>query len=154
MLAHLRELIPGAAYWPKFVRNKSEQFEARLSLVEVCENRSIFLSDMRGSRIPIATSHGEGRADFYNSTDQAVAESLVALRYVDNYGRVADKYPANPNGAVDGICGLSNEDGRVTIMMPHPERVARTTQNSWHPDDWGDDGAWMRIFRNARVAVT
>ena len=129
-------------------------FEAKLSLVEVCENRSIFLSDMAGSRIPIATSHGEGRADFHNKTDQAVAESLVALRYVDNYGIVSDKYPANPNGSVEGICGLSNEDGRVTIMMPHPERVARTTQNSWHPDDWGDDAAWMRIFRNARVAVS
>jgi phosphoribosylformylglycinamidine synthase len=153
MLAHLRELIPGAAYWPRFLRNKSEQFEARLSLVEICENRSIFLSGLAGCRMPIATSHGEGRAEFYNPTDRAVAESLVAVRYVDNYGEVADKYPANPNGSQDGICGLSNEDGRVTILMPHPERVARTTQNSWHPDDWGDDGAWMRIFRNARVAV-
>ena len=153
MLAHLRELIPGSAYWPDFLRNQSEQFEARLSLVEVSDNRSIFLSGMAGCRIPIASSHGEGRASFYNSTDQAVAESLVAMRYVDNYGNVAGKYPANPNGSVDGICGLSNEDGRVTIMMPHPERVARTTQNSWHPDQWGDDGAWMRIFRNARVSV-
>ncbi len=154
MLSHLRELIPGAAYWPNFLRNKSEQFEARLSLVEICDNRSIFLQGMTGCRIPIATSHGEGRAIFFNTTDQAVAESLVALRYVDNYGNIAEKYPANPNGSVDGICGLSSEDGRVTIMMPHPERVARTTQNSWHPDDWGDDGAWMRIFRNARVAVS
>ena len=154
MLAHLRELVPGSAYWPNFVRNRSEQFEARLSLVEVCDNRSLFLSDMAGCRIPIATSHGEGNATFYNSTDQAVAELLVALRYVDNYGSVAEKYPANPNGSADGICGLSNEDGRVTIMMPHPERVARAMQNSWHPDDWGDDGAWMRIFRNARVAVS
>ena len=154
MLAHLRELIPGSAYWPNFLRNKSEQFEARLSLVEVCDNRSIFLAGMAGCRIPIATSHGEGRAHFYNSTDQAIAESQVALRYIDNYGNVADKYPSNPNGSIDGICGLSSEDGRVTIMMPHPERVARTTQNSWHPDDWGDDGAWMRIFRNARVAVS
>jgi phosphoribosylformylglycinamidine synthase len=154
MLSHLRELIPGSAYWPTFLRNKSEQFEARLSLVEVSDNQSIFLQGMAGCRIPIATSHGEGRAVFFNTTDQAIAESLIALRYIDNYGEVAEKYPANPNGSVDGICGLSNEDGRVTIMMPHPERVARTTQNSWHPEDWGDDGAWMRIFRNARVAIS
>ena len=154
MLSYLRELIPGAAYWPNFLRNKSEQFEARFSLVEICDDRSIFLQGLAGCRIPIATSHGEGRASFFNTTDQAVAETLVALRYIDNYGKVAHGYPANPNGSVDGICGLSNEDGRVTIMMPHPERVARTTQNSWHPDDWGDDGAWMRIFRNARVAIS
>lgn len=154
MLSHLRELIPGTTYWPNFLRNKSEQFEARLSLVEVLDNRSIFLKGMAGCRIPIATSHGEGRASFFNATDQAVAGSLVTLRYIDNYGNVAEKYPANPNGSAEGICGLTNEDGRVTIMMPHPERVARTTQNSWHPDDWGDDGAWMRIFRNARVAIS
>jgi len=154
MLSHLRELIPGSAYWPNFLRNKSEQFEARFSLVEICDSRSVFLSGMAGCRLPIATSHGEGRASFFNATDQAVAETLVALHYIDNYGNVAETYPSNPNGSVNGICGLSNEDGRVTIMMPHPERVARTTQNSWHPDNWGDDGAWMRIFRNARVAVS
>jgi phosphoribosylformylglycinamidine synthase len=154
MLSHLRELIPGSAYWPNFLRNKSEQFEARFSLVEICDSRSIFLSGMAGCRLPIATSHGEGRASFFNATDQAVAETLVVLHYIDNYGNVAETYPSNPNGSVSGICGLSNEDGRVTIMMPHPERVARTTQNSWHPDNWGDDGAWMRIFRNARVAVS
>ncbi len=154
MLSHLRELIPGSAYWPNFLRNKSEQFEARFSLVEICDSRSVFLLGMAGCRLPIATSHGEGRASFFNATDQAVAETLVALHYIDNYGNVAETYPANPNGSVNGICGLSNEDGRVTVMMPHPERVARTTQNSWHPDNWGDDGAWMRIFRNARVAVS
>jgi len=137
MLSHLRELIPGSA-----------------SLVEIGDSRSVFLSGMAGCRLPIATSHGEGRASFFNATDQAVAETLVALHYIDNYGNVAETYPSNPNGSVNGICGLSNEDGRVTIMMPHPERVARTTQNSWHPDNWGDDGAWMRIFRNARVAVS
>ncbi|MFQ5548245.1 MAG: phosphoribosylformylglycinamidine synthase [Woeseia sp.] len=153
MLSRLRDLIPGAAYWPVFTRNKSEQFEARLSLVEICDSRSIFLSGMSGCRIPIATSHGEGRATFLAETDRLVAESLVALRYIDNYGAMARSYPGNPNGSVDGICGLSNESGRVTIMMPHPERVCRTTQNSWHPDDWGEDGAWMRIFRNARVAI-
>ncbi|MGB5337349.1 MAG: phosphoribosylformylglycinamidine synthase, partial [Woeseiaceae bacterium] len=153
MMSHLRELIPGAANWPRFLRNKSEQFEARLSLVEVVESPSLFLQDMGGSRIPIATSHGEGRAAFADDASRYAASYTVAMRYVDNCGEVADKYPANPNGSVDGICGLSNEDGRVTIMMPHPERVALSRQNSWHPDEWGEDGPWMRMFRNARVAL-
>jgi phosphoribosylformylglycinamidine synthase len=153
MLSHLRDLIPGAGHWPRFLRNTSEQFEARLSLVEVLESPSIFLQGMAGSRMPIATSHGEGRATFIEETDRYMASHMIAVRYVDNYGNVADRYPANPNGSADGICGLSNDDGRVTIMMPHPERVARTFQNSWHPEDWGTDGPWMRMFRNARVAV-
>jgi phosphoribosylformylglycinamidine synthase len=153
MFSQLKELIPGAENWPKFLRNKSEQFEARLSLVEVVESPSLFLNGMAGSRVPIATSHGEGRAVFADDATRFAASYTVALRYVDNYGEVADKYPANPNGSRDGICGLSNEDGRVTIMMPHPERVALTKHNSWHPDDWGDDGPWMRMFRNVRVAV-
>ncbi len=153
MLSHLRELIPGAEVWPRFVRNRSEQFEARLSLVEVVESPSIFLPGMAGSRMPIATSHGEGRVVFDDDTDRYAASYLIAARYVDNFGNVADRYPANPNGSLDGICALASEDGRVTIMMPHPERVARTIQNSWHPDDWGADGPWMRMFRNARVAV-
>ena len=153
MLSHLKELIPGAENWPRFLRNKSEQFEARLSLVEVVESPSLFLHGMAGSRMPIATSHGEGRAEFADDTARYASSYTVALRYVDNYGEVADRYPANPNGSHDGICGLSNEDGRVTIMMPHPERVALARQNSWHPDDWGDDGPWMRMFRNARVAI-
>jgi phosphoribosylformylglycinamidine synthase len=153
MLSHLRELIPGSDNWPRFVRNRSEQFEARLSLVEIVESPSLFLQGMAGSRLPIATSHGEGRAVFENDDARYAASYTVALRYVDNNGQVADEYPANPNGSRDGICGLANEDGRVTIMMPHPERVAMTRQNSWHPDSWGDDGPWMRMFRNARVAV-
>ena len=153
MLSYLRDLIPGASHWPRFLRNTSEQFEARFSLVEVLESPSIFLQGMAGSRMPIATSHGEGRAVFAEDTDRYMASHMIAVRYVDNYGNVADRYPANPNGSVDGICGLSNDDGRVTIMMPHPERVARTFQNSWHPEDWGSDGPWMRMFRNARVAV-
>jgi len=153
MMSHLRELIPGADNWPRFLRNKSEQFEARLSLVEVVESPSLFLQGMAGSCMPIATAHGEGKAVFADDTARYSSSFTVALRYVDNYGNVADRYPANPNGSVDGICGLSNEDGRVTIMMPHPERVAMTRQNSWHPDEWGEDGPWMRIFRNARVAV-
>ena len=153
MLSHLRELIPGAEDWPLFLSNKSEQFEARLSLVEVVESPSLFLQDMAGSRMPIATSHGEGRVFFPDAASRYASSHTVALRYVDNYGEVADNYPANPNGSVDGICGMSNDDGRVTIMMPHPERVAMTRQNSWHPDDWGAEGPWMRMFRNARLAI-
>ncbi len=154
MLSHLKELIPGADNWPRFLRNKSEQFEARLSLVEIVESPSLFLQGMAGSRLPIATSHGEGRAVFADDASRYASSYTVALRYIDNYGNVADAYPANPNGATDGICGLSNEDGRVTIMMPHPERVAMTRQNSWHPDEWGQDGPWMRMFRNARNVIT
>ncbi len=154
MLSYLKELIPGAENWPRFLRNKSEQFEARLSLVEVVESPSLFLQGMAGSHIPIATSHGEGRAVFADDSARYASSYTVALRYIDNYGNVADEYPANPNGSTDGICGLSNEDGRVTIMMPHPERVAMTRQNSWHPDDWGDEGPWMRMFRNARSTIT
>ncbi len=153
MLSHLRELIPGAGNWPQFLRNRSEQFEARLSLVEIVESPSIFLQGMAGSILPIATSHGEGRAEFRDDAARYASSYTIALRYVDNYGNVADRYPANPNGSPDGICGLCNEDGRVTIMMPHPERVALTQQNSWHPADWGVDGPWMRLFRNARLAV-
>ena len=153
MLSQIKELIPGADHWPRFLRNRSEQFEARLSLVEIVESPSLFLDGMAGSRLPIATSHGEGRAEFADDTARYSASYTVAMRYVDHYGEVADTYPANPNGSTDGICGLSNEDGRFTIMMPHPERVALTWQNSWHPEDWGEDGPWMRIFRNARVAV-
>lgn len=152
MMSHLKELIPGADHWPQFLRNKSEQFEARLSLVEVLESPSLFLAGMAGSQIPIATSHGEGRVEFSDDTARYTSSYTIALRYIDNYGDVADRYPANPNGSTDGICGLSNEDGRVTIMMPHPERVAMTRQNSWHPDDWGEEGPWMRMFRNARSA--
>jgi phosphoribosylformylglycinamidine synthase len=154
MLSHLRELIPGAENWPRFLRNKSEQFEARLSLVEILESPSLFLEGMAGSRMPIATSHGEGMVKFADDADRYSASHMIAARYIDNYGNVADSYPANPNGSRDGICALSNEDGRVTIIMPHPERVVRTVQNSWHPDGWGEDGPWMRMFRNARVAIS
>ena len=153
MLSQLRALIPGAGHWPRFLRNRSEQFEARLSLVEVVESPSMFLRGMAGSRLPIATSHGEGRASFEDDAARYAASYTIALRYVDNYGNVTDAFPANPNGSTDGICGLSNDDGRVTIMMPHPERVAMSWQNAWHPDDWGDEGPWMRMFRNARAAI-
>jgi phosphoribosylformylglycinamidine synthase len=151
MMSHLQALIPGSEHWPRFLRNESEQFEARLSLVEVMASPSIFLAGMEGSRLPIASSHGEGRAVF--ADENARSGAKIALRYVDNYGRPAERYPANPNGSVGGVCGLTSDDGRVTIMMPHPERVARTIQNSWHPLEWEEDGPWMRLFRNARVAV-
>ena len=155
MLSNLHELIPGTDLWPHFVRNVSEQFEARVAMVEVQESNSIFLQGMQGSRMPIAVAHGEGRAEFVDETHLANLQGSgsVALRYVDNYGKVAATYPANPNGSPEGISGVTTEDGRVTIMMPHPERVFRALQNSWAPDHWDEDGAWMRMFRNARVWV-
>ncbi len=155
MMSNLHELIPGAAAWPHFERNLSEQFEARLSLVEVLDSPSLFLQGMAGSRLPIAVAHGEGRASFARSGGEQSARDagLLALRYVDNHGRATESYPANPNGSPEGITGLCNADGRFTIMMPHPERVFRTVQFSWAPEDWGEDGPWLRLFRNARVAV-
>ncbi len=153
MLSNLYELIPGTGYWPHFVRNRSEQFEARTLMVEVLPTPSILLAGMAGSRMPIAVAHGEGRAEFRDGEHLAAARGGVAVRYLENDGRIAHAYPANPNGSPDGIAGLTSCDGRVTIMMPHPERVFRTVQHSWHPDDWGSDGPWMRMFRNARVWV-
>jgi phosphoribosylformylglycinamidine synthase len=153
MLSNLRELIPGSAHWPHFVRNRSEQFEARTVMVEVLQTPSILLSGMAGSRMPIAVAHGEGRAEFRDGDHLRSAGSRVALRYVENAGGIADRYPANPNGSPLGITGLTNQDGRVTIMMPHPERLFRAVQHSWLPDDWDEDGPWMRLFRNARVWV-
>ncbi|MEZ5563957.1 MAG: phosphoribosylformylglycinamidine synthase [Gammaproteobacteria bacterium] len=155
MLSILAELIPGAAHWPRFRANRSGQFEARLSLVEVLPSRSVLLEGMAGSRLLVPTSHGEGRAEFASPADLAACEngSQLAIRYVDNRGAPAALYPANPNGSPGGIAGLCSADGRVTILMPHPERVQRTVQHSWHPPDWGDDGPWLRLFRNARVFV-
>jgi len=155
MLSSLKELIPGAAVWPRFVRNVSEQFEARFAQVEVLGSPSLFLHGMQGAVLPIAVAHGEGRADFGDTATarQALGQGLVSLRFLDGHGRVAETYPANPNGSPLGITGLTTTDGRVTIMMPHPERVFRSVQNSWHPDDWGEDAPWMRMFRNARVWV-
>lgn len=152
MLSNLHELIPGAAHWPHFVRNQSEQFEARVAMVEVQKSDSVLLAGMEGSRMPIAVAHGEGHAEFANEADlEAVNKNAtVALRYVDNYGMSTEQYPANPNGSVQGITGLTAANGRVTIMMPHPERVFRAIQNSYQPDEWAEDGAWMRMFRNAR----
>ncbi|MEA3302873.1 MAG: phosphoribosylformylglycinamidine synthase subunit PurQ, partial [Pseudomonadota bacterium] len=151
MLSHLKELIPGAAAWPRFVRNRSEQFEARLSLVEIVESKSILLQGMAGSRLPIAVAHGEGRAEFTNPDSAGNAQ--VSMRYIENSGEVAQRYPANPNGSPEGVTGLTTQDGRITIMMPHPERVFRTVQLSWHPPEWGEESPWMRLFRNAREWV-
>lgn len=152
MLSNLKEIIPGAESWPKFVRNQSEQFEARFSLVEIQESPSILLKGMEGTRIPVAVAHGEGRMEFGQRSAEEVA-GLVGLRYVDSSGQPTEVYPFNPNGTVGGMTGLTTSDGRVTIMMPHPERVFRTVQNSWHPDDWLEDAPWMRLFRNARKWV-
>jgi phosphoribosylformylglycinamidine synthase len=153
MLSNLHELIPGAEHWPHFVRNRSEQFEARMVTVEVTDTPSILLQGMAGSRLPIVVAHGEGRAEFRDDAHLAAARPLTALRYLENSGEVASRYPANPNGSPEGITGLTTNDGRVTIMMPHPERVTRTVQHSWHPDDWGEDAPWLRLFRNARTWV-
>ena len=151
MMSNLAEIIPGADCWPRFQRNRSEQFEARFVMVEVQDSPSILLAGMAGSRMPIVVSHGEGRAVFQGVDAQDNAR--VALRYVDNTGAVAARYPFNPNGSPEGITGLTTPDGRFTIMMPHPERTARTVQMSWYPDTLGEDSPWMRMFRNARKWV-
>jgi phosphoribosylformylglycinamidine synthase len=156
MLAALADLIPGTAGWPKFVRNASEQYEGRLVLVEVLPSPSLFFKGMQGSVIPIVVSHGEGRASF-NQPDAAqrlLADGRVSLRFVDRRDRATEAYPANPNGSPLGITGICNTDGRVTLLMPHPERVFRSVQMSWHPAEWGEDSPWMRIFRNARAWIS
>ena len=151
MMSQLKDIIPGAQHWPVFLRNQSEQFEARVALLEVQESPSVFFRGMAGSRIPVAVAHGEGRASFAGAVDQAAAR--VALRYVDGDGAIATTYPLNPNGSPDGITGLTSDDGRVTILMPHPERTPRSANHSWHPVGWPDDSPWLRMFRNARVWV-
>ncbi|WP_145599750.1 phosphoribosylformylglycinamidine synthase [Yersinia frederiksenii] len=152
MMSNLRELIPGAEHWPRFVRNLSDRFEARFSLVEVANSPSLFMQDMAGSRMPIAVSHGEGRVEVRDAAHLATLEqsNLVALRFVNNQGVVTEQYPANPNGSAHGITAVTSVSGRATVMMPHPERVFRTVSNSWHPEEWGEDSPWMRMFRNAR----
>ncbi|MGD8897234.1 MAG: phosphoribosylformylglycinamidine synthase [Acidobacteriota bacterium] len=151
MMAALHELIPGAEAWPRFVKNRSEQFEARLVMVEVTGSPSLFFAGMAGSRIPVVTAHGEGRALF--TRGRRPDDALVAMRYVDNRGAPTEAYPLNPNGSPAGITGVTTPDGRFTIVMPHPERVFRTVQMSWHPGGWGEDSPWMRLFRNARAWV-
>ncbi len=151
MLAQLKPIIPGAAHWPRLLRNRSEQFEARFGMLEVAASPSLFFADMTGSRIPVAIAHGEGRVQFDRDDDRAAAH--VALRYVDGAGAPATTYPANPNGSQDAIAGLVSADGRATILMPHPERTPRTANLSWAPADWPDDSPWLRMFRNARRHV-
>jgi phosphoribosylformylglycinamidine synthase len=151
MLSNLKDIIPGAQHWPQFLRNTSEQYEARLATVEVIDSPSLFLRDMAGSHIPVVVAHGEGRVDFLRECSPS--KSNACLRYVDNRGRPTEDYPLNPNGSPGGLTGFTAADGRVTIMMPHPERVFRSVQMSWHPAEWGEDSPWMRIFRNARAWV-
>ena len=155
MISNLREIVPGSSHWPRFVRNVSEQYEARVALVRVERSPSVVLAGMHGSRIPIVVAHGEGQAEFGDSAalGRLEARGGVALRYVDTRGRQTQRFPANPNGSTGAVAAVCSEDGRVTITMPHPERVFRTVQNSWAPAEWGEDGAWMRLFRNARVWV-
>jgi phosphoribosylformylglycinamidine synthase len=151
MLASLRDIIPGAVDWPDFIANRSGQFEARLSLVEVTESASLFFAGMNGSRLPVATAHGEGRASFQQST---LPQSHIALRYVNADGSAAVEYPQNPNGSPEGVTGLCNADGRITIMMPHPERTLRSVNFSWAPDEWPEVSPWQRMFQNARRWVS
>jgi phosphoribosylformylglycinamidine synthase len=148
MMSNLKSIIPGAQAWPKFTRNKSERFEARFSMVEVADSPSIFFGGMAGTQSPIAVAHGEGFADFSQTGD--INEALVAMRFIDNRGEVSEAYPANPNGSPQGITSVTTPDGRFTVLMPHAERVFRTVQHSWHPAEWGEDGPWLRMFRNAR----
>ncbi|HEX9673885.1 MAG TPA: phosphoribosylformylglycinamidine synthase, partial [Burkholderiales bacterium] len=146
MMANLRELIPGAEAWPHFVRNRSEQFEARFVMLEVQRSHAVIFDGMAGSRMPIAVAHGEGYAEFRDAAAREAARPLVALRFVDNRGAPTESYPCNPNGSPGGITGLTTPDGRFTVVMPHPERVFRAAQNSWRPADWGEDGPWLRMF--------
>lgn len=155
MMSNLKDLIPGAAHWPNFVRNESEQFEARFSLVQIQESPSVLFKGMAGSHMPVAIAHGEGRAKFAGIESQAACDQsgTVALRFIDNALNVTEKYPLNPNGSPLGITSVTSVDGRATIMMPHPERIFRTVSNSWHPESWDEDSAWMRLFQNARLFV-
>jgi phosphoribosylformylglycinamidine synthase len=151
MMSALAELVPGAAAWPRFVKNRSEQFEARLVLARVPKSPSLFFKGMEGSLIPVVTAHGEGRALF--GPGQDAARAIVALQFATADGEPTESYPENPNGSPMGIAGVTTSTGRFTIVMPHPERVFRTIQMSWHPPEWGEDSPWMRIFRNARAWI-
>jgi phosphoribosylformylglycinamidine synthase len=150
MLSALKDIIPGSESWPEFVANRSGQFEARLSLVEVSESASLFFNGMAGSLLPVATAHGEGRAKFGG---QLLPQSQIALQYVNAAGTAVLDYPQNPNGSPAGITGLCNNDGRITVMMPHPERTLRKVNFSWAPQNWPEVSPWQRFFRNARAWV-
>ena len=151
MMSNLKSIIPGAEAWPKFTRNKSEQFEARFGMVEVMDSPSIFFQDLAGTHAPLAIAHGEGFADFSQTGD--FTKVVKALRYIDNRGAATEVYPFNPNGSPEGLTAVTTPDGRFTVMMPHAERVARTVTMSWHPDGWGEDSPWARMFQNARKWV-
>jgi len=153
MLSALRELVPGAEHWPRFVRNRSEQFEGRSGLVAIERSPSVLLAGMQGSVLPIAIAHGEGRAEFVDpdAASRCNDSGTVCMRFVDHHGASTELYPFNPNGSPYGITGLTSRDGRATIVMPHPERVFRTVLHSWHPEGWPDESPWLRIFRNARA---
>ena len=153
MVSNLAEIIPGAETWPKFKRNLSEQFEARLSMVHVPKSASLILNEMQGSSLPVVVSHGEGRADFALHGGNISTDLGIALQYVDGQNQVTQTYPLNPNGSPQGIAGVTNADGRVTIMMPHPERVYRAAQMSWKPEDWTELSGWYRLFAGARKAL-
>ncbi|WP_143047587.1 phosphoribosylformylglycinamidine synthase [Thorsellia anophelis] len=152
MMSNLFEIIPGAHNWPRFIRNRSERFEARFSLVKIAETSSVLFKDMNSSMMPIAVSHGEGQIEWRNpnSLSTLQANKQIVMQFVDNFGEITERYPANPNGSEIGITAVTSEDGRATVMMPHPERVFRAVTNSWHPNDWSEDSPWMRIFYNAR----
>src|SRR3546814_140639 len=161
MMAALAGMIPGAENWPRFTRNQSEKYEARLSLVSIPDSPSIFMQGMAGARVPVAVAHGEGYADFSVQGSQKMVQS--ALHYIDPYGPLTEQYPHNPNGSPNGLDGVTTADGRFTIMRPHPERVTRNVMMSWAPERWSDQDSggraashggyspWLRMFRNARV---
>ena len=154
MLERLRDLVPGASVWPRFVRNRSEQFEGRLVMTRIADSRSLFLDGMEGSELPTVVAHGEGRAVFDgDALERATRDRLICLQYTASDGSPAERYPANPNGSEAAVAGVTTPDGRVTIMMPHPERTIRAVQHSWHPPHWGENGPWLRMFRNARRRV-
>jgi phosphoribosylformylglycinamidine synthase len=155
MFAALKDLIPGTSHWPRFVRNVSEQYEARFALLEILKSPSVLFEGMAGSFLPIAIAHGEGHAEFASAraAEACAASGLMACRYVRHDRSVATTYPFNPSGSPFGIAALCNEDGRFTIIMPHPERSFRYAQNSWRPENAGEYSGWMRLFRNARRFV-
>jgi len=155
MLSQMHDLIPGAETWPRFVRNRSEQFEGRTVMVRINDTESPWLAGMQGSVMPVAVAHGEGRAEFLERSDVQTLHSAarIAMQYVDAKHRVAERYPDNPNGAPLGLAGVVANRGQVLVMMPHPERVYRSAQNVWRDSAWGEDGPWLRLFRNARVAL-
>jgi len=155
MMSQLNEIIPGTEHWPQFVQNRSEQFEARLVMVEILPSESLLFNEMQGSTLPVVVAHGEGRAVITNeSLKHLQNNNQISMNYINNNLQVTDKYPFNPNGSSQGSTGFCNQDGRITIMMPHPERLFRSVQYSWRPKEWAEDGPWMRLFRNARKVLS